>query len=98
MWAMGLLLPLICLRDPRLVLGGVNDTNLFRFRPCRCPEAPLPMPAMLEPKLIAGNANQPLARAIASAHDTVAEAKRLHSEEQERGGLAHVSRTTTLPI
>lgn len=42
--------------------------------------------------------SHPLARAIASAHDTVAEAKRLHSEEQERGGLAHVSRAPILPV
>ena len=47
----------LALPDPKPVLGGVNVTN------------PLPqdtdMPSMTEPKLISGNANKPLARAVA---------------------------------
>ncbi len=47
------------------MLPGVNATNLLHARnPDLLPKDP-PMPTMFEPKLISGNANQPLAKAIA---------------------------------
>jgi len=48
------------------VLRGVNATILLHGcdRPLAA-KGPLPMPTMLEPKLISGNANRPLANAIA---------------------------------